>query len=166
MSKVDFGNKKKGLFLSSIPIICLDSGEIIDKCKFNFCYFDNSQKSGQDFENWSHDELIKLMRKLTNYSASSLEYWRHQRVGGGGLKVLEIYGAFPKKSDFVHPKHVPHDVSWARFRMENMARLIGFIVPRGAKLLDESKLKNSFDHNTFYVVFLDKEHKFYITESP
>ncbi|MEI7184046.1 hypothetical protein ACIPSR_14390 [Pectobacterium sp. CHL-2024] len=164
MSK--FGNKRKGQFLESIPATSLDSGEITNKCKFNFSYFDKEQKAGQDFSDWSYEELVKLLGKLKNYSNSPLEYWRNKRVGSGGLKVFEIYGSFPARSEFTHPKHVPHDVSWARFRMESSVRLVGFVVPRGYQCPATLKLSEPFDNNTFYVVFLDKGHKFYLTESP
>ncbi|EKM7808147.1 hypothetical protein PVN64_000527 [Klebsiella aerogenes] len=166
MTRYKFNNDRKGTFLNALPVIGLESGDIAEKCKFNFCYFDGSQTAGQSFCDWNHEELIKLLEKMRNYSASSLEYWRHERTGSGGLKVLEIYGAFPKKSAFTHPKHVPHDVSWARFRMENLVRLVGFVVPRGFKCRDDIVLKEPFDSNTFYVVFLDKNHQFYLTESP
>ncbi|EMQ4302669.1 hypothetical protein WFK38_20305 [Yersinia enterocolitica] len=166
MSTSKFKNKKKGMFLEKIPDIGLGNAEITKKCKFNFSYFDKTQLAGQDFNGWNHAELIKLLEKVKNYSESSLEYWRHQRTGGGGLKVLEIYGDFPPKSLFTHPKHVPHDVSWARFRMENLVRLIGFIVPRGFSCNEGAKHEEPFDSNTFYVVFLDKNHKFYLTEDP
>lgn len=164
MSSNKFGNNKKKVFLVKIPDTGLGNGEISKKCKFNFSYFDNSQAAGQDFSDWDHDGLVKLLQKIKHYSDSPLEYWRHERCGGGGLKILEIYGKFPDKSDFTHPKHVPHDVSWARFRMENLVRLVGFVVPRGFKSNEDVKLTEPFDSNTFYVVFLDKEHKFYLTE--
>lgn len=161
-----FDSTRKDKFLKSIPVNGLDAGIITDRCKFNLSYFDNSQVAGQDFTGWSHDELLKLLEKLKHYTASSLDYWRNQRVGGGGLKVFEVYGNFPKRSEFTHPKHVPHDVQWARFRLENMVRLIGFVIPRGIECKKDVVLKEAFDSNTFYIVFLDKNHKFYLTEEP
>lgn len=166
MTAKGFGNNRKATFLDKLPTISLETGEIVERCKFNFSYFDNSQPQGQDFVDWELHGLTKLMDKLKNYSGSSLEYWRHQRAGAGSLKVFEIYGKFPAKSEFKHPKHVPHDVSWARFRLENLVRLIGFVVPKDLKCIDASKLKAPFDSNTFYVVFLDETHKFYLSEDP
>ncbi|AUU89530.1 hypothetical protein C2U55_10780 [Enterobacteriaceae bacterium ENNIH3] len=166
MSAKEFKNKRKTAFLVNLPTISLESGEIVERCKFNFSFFDCTQPHGQNFDDWSHNELVKLMDKLKNYSESSLENWRHKRVGGGGLKVFEIYGDFPKNSNFVHPKHVPHDVSWARFRLENLVRLVGFVVPKGFKCAENVNLSQPFDSNTFYVVFLDRDHKFYVTEEP
>ena len=161
-----FGNSKKGAFLETIPDLSLDSGAITERCKFNFSYFDSSQTSGQDFSDWSYDELLKLLNKIKNYTTSSLDFWRNERSGAGGLKIFEIYGQFPKRSEFTHPKHVPHDVQWARFRMENLVRMIGFIVPKGIDCQAGIKLKEPFDSNTFYVVFLDRNHRFYLTEDP
>lgn len=162
----NFKNTRKVNYLKKIPDTSLDSGTITEKCKLNFSYFDNTQDAGQDYSDWSYDELLKLVDKFKNYTNSSLDYWRHQRTGGGGLKIFEVYGKFPVNSDFVHPKHVPHDVQWARFRLENMVRLVGFIVPRGFECLKDIILKEPFDSNTFYVVFLDKNHRFYLTEEP
>ena len=80
------------------------------------------------------------------------------------MKVLEIYGSFPKNSDFKHPKHVPHDGLWARFRLDNMTRLIGFMIPQDVDGKFDKDEGYRFDVNTFYVVFYDPGHCFYKTE--
>jgi len=65
---------------------------------------------------------------------------------------------------FTHPHYVPADAHWARFRLGNKVRLVGFVISKDAiKSLTEDEQKK-YDHNTFYVVFLDREHKFYKTE--
>jgi hypothetical protein len=91
-----------------------------------------------------------------------------QRVGRGGLTVLAYYDNFPSRSDFKHPPHVPHDVTWARFRLGSKVRLIGFVLSEDvcrakSKVATEGHVY-PYDPNTFYVVFLDKDHKFYISE--
>ena len=96
--------------------------------------------------------------KLKHYSGNTMGYWKNQRVGGGGLKVLELYKSFPVHSDFIHPKHVPLDVKWARFSLESDMRLIGFVVPNDLVLL------HKIPSNIFNVVFLDQHHRFYKTE--
>lgn len=78
---------------------------------------------------------------------------------GSGNHVLEVYGAFPRRSEFKHPHHVPSDVDWARFHLDGKKRLIGFTIPK-----DLCSIHQRFDGNTFYVVFLDLEHKFYATK--
>ena len=158
-----FGNKRKTKFIGSFPESAPGSllSDIAGRSKFNFSYFDPSQDAGQDFREWTHSQLYKLLDKLKHYSRHSLKHWKttaHQ----GKQNTLEIYGSFPNRSlsDFVHPRHVPHDVEWGRFRLEGTVRLIGFVIPDS---LSDKKDKdgNRFCTNTFYVVFLDKDHRFY-----
>ena len=124
-------NPAKVKFIQSIPPIAIE--DHVDALKSKLCfslkYFDNSQDVGQDFRDWSQEQLEKLLTKLKNYSDNTIKYWMNQRTGAGGLKVLEVYGDFPRNSEFVHPKHVPIDVLWARFRLESDMRLIGFLLP-------------------------------------
>ena len=163
MSK--FGSKKKDSFLKSLKLPSLedDKNNLTIRCKFNFSYFDPSQDAGQNFNEWDHDQLSDLLTKIKNYTINSLEYWQNQRVGGGGRKVLEIYGGFPPKSDFKHPKYVPHQAQWGRFRLGSTTRLVGFTVPTEFHKRPHQKTGEFFDKNTFYVVFLDRDHRFYLT---
>lgn len=166
------GPKKQG-FIESKPDDSLATSDIAMRCKFNFSYLDQSQEAGQSFVDWNTtspiSQLSKLNDKLREYSRESLKHWTRMGIGtgkkGGKGKrqnVLEIYGDFPKKSDFTHPKSVPADVKWSRFRLEGSVRLIGFVIPD--ELHGKSdKDGNLYDSNTFYVVFLDKNHKFYLT---
>lgn len=159
----NFKNTKKKSFLDSISIISLDSGDnnLTGRCKFNFGYFDVQNGISQGFEDWSHDELIKLLNKFKNYSKSSLEYWKNQKAGS--YPVFTVYECFPVSTDFAKPKHIPHQVLWARFHLENRVRLIGFVIPDEYKDKAHPKTAHRFDTNTFYVVYLDKEHRFYKT---
>ena len=153
-------NPKKEKFLSNLPQqdFISDIADVKGKLSFSFKYFDASQQAGQDFKDWNDKQKQELLEKLRDYSRESKVFWLNQRVGGGGLKVLEIYGDFPKNSDFEYPKHVPEKVRWARFRMESAMRLVGFFVPEDAV----TELKLSPD--IFYIVFLDKDHRFYKME--
>ena len=103
------GNSKRASFLSTIPQISLNATEndLAQRCKLNFSYFVNSDDAGQNFNDWTKEELVKLLEKLKEYSKFSLSHWKTKKVGNSNT-----------------------------FR---------------------------FDKNTFYVVFLDKEHKFYKT---
>ncbi len=160
-----FGNTRKASRLKSFVKASIeeDKDRLTLRCKFNFHYMDFSQAAGQKFADWNREQLAKLLDKLKNYSEESLSYWSNQsqKVGKRSHNVLEIYGAFPKKSDFIHPPHVPHQAMWARFRMENLVRLIGFVIPKEFGNTMHCGTKIMFDCNTFYVVFLDKDHKFY-----
>ncbi|NOJ08670.1 hypothetical protein [Vibrio splendidus] len=169
VKKKNFANNQQSQkFVDSIPTTTIEDSEIEKKCKFNLAYFDGTQAARQDFGQWDHTvgitSLKNLLDKFKEYTDQPLTYWQHQRVGGGGLKVLELYGDFPSKSDFEHPKHVPIDAYWARFRLGNKVRLIGFTISKEAIKNLKADEQDKFCHNTFYVVFLDKEHKFYKTE--
>ncbi len=158
-------NIRKERFLSSIPTASLDSKSNLfaNKCKMNFCYFDESQENSAKLSDLTHDQICKFFSKLKNYTSNSLNYWATQRAGGGGLKVFSIYGDFPCRSNFSLPKHVPHQAKWARFRLEGDMRLIGFVIPDSYsdKVCPYSNVR--FDKNTFYIVFIDLNHNFYLT---
>lgn len=66
-----------------------------------------------------------------------------------------------KDANLIFPKHVPHQVSWARFRLESDNRLIGFVIPEEYHKKENIYTKEYFDCNTFYIVFLDNTHRFY-----
>ncbi len=154
-------NHRKESFILNLPSTTVDGkfDSLRNNIRFNFEYFDPSQQAGQAFSEWDHKNLVELLEKLKNYCKETIEHWKRERVGGGSNHVLEIYGSFPisSKTDFKHPKFVPTDVAWARFHLENRKRLIGFVLPS-----DECTLKN-ICNNTFYVVFLDRDHRFYKT---
>lgn len=159
MSKFD--NSKKQLFVDRFPEASIESENdlITERCKFNLSYF-CVQEAGQDFDGWNKEQLVELLQKFKNYTKSSLNYWKNQTTNGGG-NVFEVYGRFPSNTDFIHPKHVPIEAEWARFRLEGRVRLIGFVVPDCYHGKSHSKTKLIFDCNTFYVVFLDADHRFY-----
>jgi len=158
------GNSKRASFLSTIPQVSLNATEndLAQRCKFNFPYFVNSDEVGQDFGDWTKEELVKLLEKLKEYSKFPLSHWKTKKVAK--YPVLVNYGsAFPSNTDFTEPSHIPIEVEWCRIHLENKPRLIGFVVPDSYH--DEIQDSNTFrfDKNTFYVVFLDNEHKFYKT---
>lgn len=157
-------NTRKTAFLESIPTASIENIDctLAKRCKFNFHYF-TRDGAGQDFKDWSRDNLAELLNKLKSYSERSLKEWQHVRIGKGKNHVLDIYGAFPLKSDFVHPKAVPHQAQWARFRLESDMRLVGFIIPEEFHGKKQLSSDYTFDCNTFYVVFLDEHHRFYIS---
>jgi hypothetical protein len=158
-----FGNKRHDDFLAKIPAKSLDlvSDNTALRCKFNFSFMDINQTAGQRFNQWTPDQVLKLLDKLLNYGKETLEHWTKQPIGKSNQHVLEIYKTFPLISDFIHPQHVPHQVWWARFRLEGDARLIGFVIPEEYKNKEHHQSGYLFDCNTFYIVFLDKDHKFY-----
>lgn len=74
-------NSRRDSFLPSIPTASIDSKEdnLTKRCKFNFSYIDFSQSAGQKFEEWTHDQLSKLMDKLCAYCKEPLKYWENKK---------------------------------------------------------------------------------------
>ena len=153
-------NSRKENFLNSIPTTSLDddSNDLTMRCKFNFSYF-TIDEAGQNFNDWNQNELSKLLDKLKEYSKFALSHWEHQKVGR--YPVFVKYGSFPINTDFKQPKHIPHQAIWSRFHIENRVRLIGFVIPDEYYDKIHQTTGKRFDTNTFYIVFLDKEHRFY-----
>lgn len=155
-------NPKKDNFLKQFPETSIASCDIHQRCKINLSFFDPSQEHGADLTELAPGLLADILEKIKTYNRSDLNFWRNQRCGGGGLKIFADYGAFPPRSNFSRPKSIPHDVNWCRFRMENLSRLIGFTVPHDYQ--ENQKNQYPYDPNTFYLVFIDLEHNFYLTE--
>jgi len=147
-----FGNEKKINFLDGFeerPSLHDKKNDLTTRSKFNFSYFDSSQAAGQKFSDWTHKQLSDLLEKLKNYTTESLDNWRGKRVGRGSLKILEIYGGFPKKSEFKEPKYIPQQAQWSRFRLGSKIRLVGFTVPNELHKIPHDKTGEFFDKNTF-----------------
>lgn len=108
---------------------------------FSFKDFDSNQcPPGQTFKEWEKGELLApLMTKLVELSNKN-------RVIASLEGCLSTYDTFPEDSDFKKPKYIEGDVQWATIKDVGgqLHRVAGDIVD-----------------NVFYVVFLDKEHKFY-----
>lgn len=111
--------------------------------KLSFQDLDTSQKYGSGFRDWQKVGLLSLaMDTLRGFCCSPL------RVQVDGDKFA-IYNSFPSENTtmFEYPKNVPEDAHWARIHVNGPAVIVGHIV-----------------NDTFYVVFLDKTHKFWLTE--
>ena len=160
----NFGNKRKKKFisdLSELPSLEDKNNDLTIRSKFNCSYFDSSQTVGQKFSDWSHKQLYDLLGKIKDYTTKPLDHWKRERVGRKGSTVLAIYGNFPSHSHFKRPKYIPHQAQWGRFRIGSELRLVGFIIPTTLHKTLHIKTGEFFDKNTFYVVFFDRDHKFY-----
>lgn len=156
-------NPLKLKFLDQFPTSSLDNSDIKSRCKFNLSFFDDSQPHGSAFDTLEAETLSDILSKIKAFTRNDLNFWRNERCGGSGLKIFTDYSCFPKRSNFSFPKHIPHDVRWGRFRLENLMRLVGFTIPGTFKNNEKSE-NHPYDVNTFYLVFIDLEHNFYITE--
>lgn len=158
--KGSFPNKhrtKKLQDLSELSGVQDAANNLTERCTFNFSYFDCSQECGVEFFDLSASRQKKVIQSLVDYSKNSLSYWEGQG------ETFVVYDNFPptSKTEFFHPKHVPHDVCWCRFRLAAEFRLIGFTVPGTLHEQRHDKTKKLYSANTFYVVFLDPKHKFW-----
>lgn len=104
----------------------------------SFRHLDKNQ--GDNLHSWEkHNILAHSIEVLAGYCNNTL-------TSQANTKKFTIYGDFPPsdKTDFTFPKHIPEDADWARIHITGKQCLVGHIV-----------------QNIFYVVFLDKEHKFW-----
>ena len=111
MNKKGYGNSKafsKVALVNSLASILVKDDVLANRCKFNFHYFCKDELS-QNFAEWNHLQLVKLLDKLKAYSENSLEHWTKQNLNGGVGHVLEIYKNFPTEqyTQFIAPKVVP-----------------------------------------------------------
>jgi len=108
-----------------------------------FTFMDLDVNQGQSFSDWEKEGLAgQLLEKLRSVSTmTKLEVQREQ--------VIKPYSkvSFPPNSDFNHPKHVPEGVTWCSMHLQGKECIIGF-----------------FEEDIFRIVFLDKDHRFWISE--
>lgn len=115
--------------------------EDLPKLSFNFKDFDFNQcPPGQTLAQWEKDGMLsELMNKFISICS-------YNRIEAVQLKLLKIYGAFPKNGDFQLPLHVQGEVDWGTVQRigGQKPRLAGYIID-----------------NVFYPVFLDRDHRFF-----
>lgn len=127
-----------------------------DRTSFSLQFLDTNQAPGANFSSLTNEQLVRLCDKLRAYCREPIEYWQRQRIGGAKQHVFERYGEFPLRSGFSKPTSVPNEVIWGRFRLEGDFRLAGFIVD------DKNAEELRISKNTFYIVFIDPRHQFYL----
>jgi hypothetical protein len=102
---------------------------------FSFRDFDQTQ--GQTFAEWQNLGLLDtMMDKLKEYSRKT--------VSEAQKAAFTVYDRFPPKSEFKPPRFIPENVKWASLHIQGKECIAGHLAD-----------------NIFYVVFLDKEHKFW-----
>ena len=137
-----YNNKQKSTFFTKNRLSISDVDHN-SNFKLSFQYLDTTQKYASSFKDWQKVGLLsRAMDTLHGYCCSPLM----EQVDGD---KFTIYGSFPPKdkTKFEYPKHVPEDANWARIHINGSSVIIGHIV-----------------NDTFYVVFLDKTHKFWLTK--
>jgi hypothetical protein len=107
----------------------------------SFKDFDRNQ--GQSFEDWEQDSLLSLaVNRLREICQLTVGQATAQQIIKPYTKV-----GFPPESAFTHPKHILPDVTWCTIHIQGKECVIGY-----------------FEDNIFHVVFLDKNHEFWITK--
>ena len=132
-------NKSKSL-VSGLSILKTPAKGADDLFHISFKHLDKTQ--GQSFHEWETEGLLAdALITLHNYSHSSIQSQLNDK--------FTCYGDFPPpaKTDFTHPRHVPDDAKWARIHVNGKQVIAGHIFK-----------------NTFYIVFLDRDHRFWISE--
>ncbi|MBR4330672.1 MAG: hypothetical protein IKP71_12580, partial [Candidatus Riflebacteria bacterium] len=123
--------------------------DLIEKTKdhisFSFEFFTYSTKGGESFEDWQKEQILAdLNNKLKHFSGKTCNELFLD-------KTLEYYSQFPEDSNFTIPQNlIGTAIRWARFRITGARRLIGVFFNNQ---YEKSK-------NVFYIVFLDKNHRF------
>jgi len=142
MAKLFLKHKQK----SVIEEVLTEKKPRLDDCignfKISFQYFVTHQKFGSTFLDWQKREILAhAMEVLQGYCHRPL----FEQVDG---KKFTIYGDFPAtdKTKFTYPVNVPEDANWARIHASGLTVIAGHII-----------------QDTFYVVFLDPGHKFFLT---
>ncbi|WP_062326891.1 hypothetical protein [Treponema endosymbiont of Eucomonympha sp.] len=120
--------------LPSLNKSCFD-----EKMLISLSHFDRNQ--GQSFVEWEKEEILAdFLEKLRDFTELT-------RSEAGQTKMLVVYGDFPTNSKFKEPSHTPRDAEWCRIKISGKVRIAGHIIA-----------------NVFYIVFLDKNHEFFISE--
>ncbi len=118
-----------------------------DLLTFSFQYLDETQpeKSPESAASW---EKIGLLKSAIGRIKDLSKLTRNEAEKQNQIK---IYGDFPETAvtDFFHPKHVEDNVTGGVIKAigGQTSTIAGFIV-----------------ESTFYVVFFDKDHRFWITQ--
>ncbi|HCC2943838.1 TPA: hypothetical protein M4219_003044 [Klebsiella pneumoniae] len=163
--KKKFGNSNAKKYLKSFEgLASLDAIEcnLAKRCKFNFSYFISNQKACGKISDWDKETICDFFTKLIGYSDKSLNELQMIGLGKNRHGLLSIYETYPKNSLFEKPKNVPHQARWGRIRLDQNKRLIGFVIPDDYHGKRHEGTGMYYDKNTFYVVFIDNEHGFYV----
>ncbi len=113
-----------------------------DNLNFSFEDFCCKQKYASSFKHWQSIGLLSsALETIQGYCNSPIIY--------DGTKCT-LYNDFPSKNETLYefPEHVTPDASWVRIHINGPSVIIGHII-----------------QNTFYIVFLDKTHKFHLTKN-
>jgi len=110
---------------------------------FSFKELDSTQHLKETFECWDKENLLpKLLNKIKDLSKMKMSEATQSNT-------IKNYGYFPPKdkTKYKVPKHLSEELQWASMHIQGKEVVAGHIV-----------------ENVFYIVFLDREHKFWKSE--
>lgn len=112
---------------------------------FSFKELDSTQHLKETFECWNSENLLlKLLNKIKDISKMTMDEATRKNA-------IKPYGYFPpaKVTEYKPPKHIDNaeQKNWAVMHIQGKEVVAGHIV-----------------ENIFYIVFLDREHKFWKSE--
>jgi hypothetical protein len=111
-----------------------------ENLNFSFEDFCCKQKYSSSFKDWQKEGLLSTaLDTISGYCKSPIIY--------DNTGKFTLYNDFPPTmyTLFEFPEHVTRDASWVRIHINGPAVIIGHII-----------------RNTFYIVFFDKTHKFWL----
>lgn len=138
--KNKFNEREISSYDRSIGELALKTGKKDPLIVLTLKDFDRNQ--GEDFDTWQEDGLLSLalnkLREICNLT----------KLEATTKQIIKEYpkGVFPPKSEFNHPKHIPQNIAWCTIHIQGKECVIGY-----------------FEDNIFSIVFLDKDHRFWIT---
>lgn len=137
-----FHKKKPGKVFDKEKTSVSDTGRTRN-FRISLQYLDTAQAFASSFRDWQKAGLLsRAMETLQGYCCRPLL----EQVDGDKFAIYDSFPP-PEKTKFDYPKSVPPDAHWARIHVTGAAVIVGHVVA-----------------DTFYVVFLDKTHKFYLTK--
>lgn len=147
MAKKGFHKEKQKSFIQTVleqkKNRSVNDSELTGNFQISLQYYNDDQPSKETLLDWQNDGLLaKALDVLKGYCQRPLQ----EQIDGD---KFAMYNEFPPKdkTDFSFPKNVPEDAHWARIHVNGRSVIVGHVV-----------------NNTFFIVFLDKNHRFWLTK--
>ena len=112
------------------------------KINFSFQDLDVTQHNKEDFKTWEENNLLlKLINRIKDMTCLDIEEAKQQ-------KIIKVYPHFPtsKSTKYKVPSYLNEQLQWCVAHIQGKEVIAGHLI-----------------ENTFYIVFLDKEHHFWIS---
>jgi len=133
----------KGISNNKKNILCNMSSRNYDgKINFSFKDLDISQHNKENFQTWEQENLLlSLLNRIKEITCLDIEEAKKQ-------KIIKVYPSFPpsSKTKYKVPSYLSEELQWCVAHIQGKEVIAGHLI-----------------ENTFYIVFLDKEHHFWVS---